>query len=308
MGKFQYKQNQTLLYLILISTLVYVGSFLLLKSSLFYENARYFIHYLYWFSQTFLDGNVNNLVVEGTFNFFAVDECSYLISSAMVYTLGFANAIFLILFYLQPILIFHLINQSFYSEFHSGLSDVLMMKSGRNKYISGTVFSSWAIGISLCMLPRLFFFILCLLFFPNGYTFINLEYSHLLDSMFSFSTFPIQPYLFILYDFLLLLVYSTLFSLLSLFIVSVSQSRVLSYGTFLLVVVLQSVLGIGSFFLTDDQSKIFTMTPWLYGFSLFHEASYVGFDHLFRGAAEYFIAILIAFFLLVWKLRKSANA
>jgi hypothetical protein len=298
------KKYKLLFIGIIILTFTFFINYLLLKGNVFYDLSNYIIKYLSIFTNEYLGGDRNSLVIDGQYNFFVDDKVYYLMSSALIYSLAFMGILFDILLYIHPLIIFYLLTKTVCNEYHINLYQIYMQRQGRNKYIKKLIIKTLFTGLSITLIPRLLYLFFCIIFFPNGYTVFNFEYSNFIEEIFRYSFFTDNPFKFILLDIGIASLYAILISLLSLLVILRNSSNLMGYGIFLLLITVQTSGSI----LVKGLLNSAILSPWINGYSLFHQQNYIEMSNIIYIIIEYLIISVILLYLIIVTVRKKSYA
>ena len=231
--------------IIILSLLLYIMLFLCLKNEFFYSGSQYINKYINYYIQNYLTGITNDLIFDNRILMYVESDTINIYSALYLYVVTFNNKIYLLFSILMSIYIFYYISSTFYCDVFNGNSTLQIFRVGEKKYLNKTIISNCIYCGLLFLLPRILYFILLNVFFPNGTSSIHmLGDTSFISEKFMYTGYACSPILMIGFDFLMSFFYGFIISLISLIIVSLIKNKSLSYIVFIFVVASLSIIPI----------------------------------------------------------------
>ena len=99
-------------YIIFSIILIFILSFLSIKNEFYY--------YLSYYISKYLNGNINNLIIDGKILIYIENDVQNIMSSLYLYVLSFGQSPFKIYSFLVPLLVFFNVNSNMYEDIYNG--------------------------------------------------------------------------------------------------------------------------------------------------------------------------------------------
>lgn len=291
-------KNHSTWFMIVGMFLILCLAYVMIKNEFFYDTIHYFERYLRYYITKYLNGNVNDLIVDNSILFYIENDVKSIFSAFYLYVASFGQILYKILSYVLPILIFHKINKLLYNELYNKYCLPQITRMGKNKYLAKTLIVEMLHSSFIIVLPKLLFLIILCIFFPT-----NVSYTHVITD----ASFISQPYLYnayvysalflILIDFFVTFIYAMIISLIAIFITCLVQNRALSYliyiTTFLILSLVMYLIGYVPILFYNSLYSYFE-------FGLSKKLS----ELIIYGLAQFFIWLIISSFTLKKKVEQ----
>lgn len=226
-------KNKQTLFLILGTFFLFILIFCLIKNDFFYNAIQYFNYYLDYYVSKYLNGNINDLIINNKYLFYIESDVQNIFSSLYLYVASFGNILFKIYMFLIPILIFYKVNKLMYDEIYNKYCLSQITRSSKKKYINKTMIIELSHSILIMLIPKILYFGILCIFFPIG-----ISYNHaIVDALFIsepflYNGYVINPIILILIDILMTIFSAMIISLISIFITCFFTNKSLSYLMF----------------------------------------------------------------------------
>ena len=231
--------------MILMSVLLYLVLFMLIKNEFFYSGSQYINKYLNYYIQNYLTGITNDLIFENRVLMYVESDTMNIYSALYLYVVTFNNKIYLLFSILMSIYIFYYISSTFYYDIFNGNSILQIFRIGEKKYLNKTIISNCIYCGLLFLIPRILYFVLLNIFFPNGVSSTHmLADTSFISEKFMYTAYNCSPYLMVGFDLLMSFFYGFIICLISLIIVSIIKNKSLSYIVFIFAIASLSIIPI----------------------------------------------------------------
>lgn len=257
-------KNKHSVLLILGTILMFILIFFLIKNEFFYKAIQYFDRYLDYYISTYLNGNINNLIIDNRYLLYIESDVQNIFSSLYIYVASFGSAIFKLYTFLIPILIFYKINKILFNELYNKYCIPQITRSSLKKYINKTLIVEIIHSIVIILIPKLVYLIILSVFFPTG-----ISYNHvIIDALyisepFLYTAYIYNPIALIALDVLLTIIYAMIVSFISIFITCFFKNKSLSYLIF-----------ITTFLVISFIMYIFNIVPFIFYTSIYSYFSF----------------------------------
>lgn len=236
-------KNSKFRIIILASLFIYIFLFLCIKNEFFYSASQYNHKYLDYYIQTYLAGEANDLIFENDVMMYIESGVKNIYSALYLYVVTFSGNIYLLFSILISIYIFYYISSTFYCDIYKGNSLLQIFRIGEKKYIKKTIISNSLYCGLLILLPRIMYYLLLNIFFPNGVSYVHfLGDTSFISEKFLYVGYNYSPFLMICLDFVMSFCYGIIISLISLIIVSIIKNKSLSYIIFVFAISAFSII------------------------------------------------------------------
>lgn len=236
-------KNSKFRIIIITSLLLYIFLFLCIKNEFFYSASQYNHKYLDYYIQTYLAGHANDLIFENGVMMYIESGIKNIYSGLYLYVVTFSGNIYLLFSILISIYIFYYILSTFYCDVYKGNSLMQIFRIGEKKYIKKTIISNSLYCGLLILIPRIMYYLLLNIFFPNGISYVHfLGDTSFISEKFLYVGYNYSPVLMIFLDFIMSFFYGTIISLISLIIVSIIKNKSLSYIIFIFTISAFSII------------------------------------------------------------------
>lgn len=253
------------LLLLVLSFLVFLIAFILIKNEFYYFSINYLTNYLNYYISKYLNGFVNDLIVDGKVLLYVENDLINIYSALYIYIVSFNTIIFKIFTFIFPILVFYNSNSVIYSELYHKFSIPKITRIGINTYINNTLIVNAIYYGLLTIIPRIIYFLLLSIFFPLGISFTHyIAYSSFISPSFPYIGYISNPYVLILLDLIMAFIYGMIIYFISVLIISLTKNKPLSYLIFLFSISVLSLVPI-----------LFKQPPFIFYNSLFNYFSHI---------------------------------
>ncbi len=258
-------KNKIIIKILSFSAIIFVISFILMKTEFFYHVVNYFPSYLRYYISEYLLGNVSDLIVNNDIMLYIEPGIQNIMSSLYLYVASYGTILCQTLIFSFPIVIFCYIARNLYSEINNNFSICKITRIGLKKYFRNTILKNGIISGLLFTIPRLCYFLLLSLFFPNGISSEHIISEALyLSPDFLYVSYNVNPYLMVFLDLVMAFIYAFSISCLSIIIISTIKNKPLTYLVFIFTFAAISIV----------PYIAFNVVPYIYYGSLFLYAAF----------------------------------
>lgn len=238
-------KNKKFKIIIIFSFLVYLLLYFLIKNEFFYNATQYTTTYLNYYIKTYLSNVANDLILDNGIIMYIESDVQNIFSSLFLYAVSFNNKIYTIFSIIMTLYIFYYISSIFYNDVFDNGAISKVFRIGEKKYLNETIITNSIYCGLLFLIPKILYFILLSVFFPNGVSYVHfLGDTSFLSEKFLYVAYNCSPMIMICFDFAITFLYGIIVSLISLIIVSLIKNKSLSYIAFIFFISFISILQI----------------------------------------------------------------
>ena len=238
-------KNKKFKIIIIFSFLVYLLLYFLIKNEFFYNATQYTTTYLNYYIKTYLSNVANALILDNGIIMYIESDVQNIFSSLFLYAVSFNNKIYTIFSIIMTLYIFYYISSIFYNDVFDNGAISKVFRIGEKKYLNETIITNSIYCGLLFLIPKILYFILLSVFFPNGVSYVHfLGDTSFLSEKFLYVAYNCSPMIMICFDFAITFLYGIIVSLISLIIVSLIKNKSLSYIAFIFFISFISILQI----------------------------------------------------------------
>lgn len=238
-------KNKKFKIIIIFSFLVYLLLYFLIKNEFFYNATQYTTTYLNYYIKTYLSNVANDLILDNGIIMYIESDVQNIFSSLFLYAVSFNNKIYTIFSIIMTLYIFYYISSIFYNDVFDNGAISKVFRIGEKKYLNETIITNSIYCGLLFLIPKILYFVLLSIFFPNGVSYVHfLGDTSFLSEKFLYVAYNCSPMIMICFDFAITFLYGIIVSLISLIIVSLIKNKSLSYIAFIFFISFISILQI----------------------------------------------------------------
>ena len=253
-------KNKKFKIIIMFSLLIYLLLYFLIKNEFFYNATQYTTTYLNYYINTYLSNIADDLIFDNGIIMYIESDVQNIFSSLFLYAVSFNNKIFLIFSIIMTLYVFYYISSIFYNDVFNNGAISKVFRIGEKKYLNDTIITNSIYCGLLFLIPKILYFILLNVFFPNGVSYVHfLGQTSFLSEKFLYIAYNCSPIMLVCLDFAITFLYGIIISLISLIIISIIKNKSLSYIAFIFFISSISII-----------QSIFNLSPLIFYNSIYN--------------------------------------
>lgn len=256
--------DKKVVFFLIISILLFIISFLILKSNLLYDSANYIDSYISYYTNEYLGGDFSKLIVNNSFMIFIENEVMKLVSAPYIYCLISQQNIYMIYVLILPLLLFYLIFEKLYDEIHNGMVRIKVLKIGLKKYIFSTLVYNCLFAGIISVIPKIIYYTFLCMFYSGNYS-----QSHVLTNIIDYDLLNVflnyNPIHLVIMDFIGSFMLGVFVALLTMMVVLICQKKVNTYFGFIFSLLTITIIAT----IVNNYSKKLIIAPLLLWSSVF---------------------------------------
>ena len=232
-----WKTRDSYVVVILVFSL-YLASYLSIKYIFIDEVFEYFNDYFKYYITNYIDGDLGLLVETNTRRLFIEEELTGILGFQVIYKLTHYTTPFVLLMLSTPIVIFYVTFKLNNDFINNNASSVYSIRKGKSGFITRQFLSTYITQLIVNVLPRILFILMLVTFFGTNYSVIHtLDNTRIAGGTLFFFMIDFHPTITVLMDVVTLILYVSLYFVISLFSMMVTKNKNLSFVIYVLIII-----------------------------------------------------------------------